>query len=543
MEPKVRVVQLAVMFGLIALIYAQTLGFGAMLNFDDHLYFMSRALVEDWWGATWSDRLLTPDVGYPNPGPTAVYALVRSLPSDWILPGVHAASVVMFGLAAAALCGVAGAVSKKPWLGWAVAMVWCAHPLMVESVAWLTNLKTVMYGVGYGATVWAWWRYLESEGKRGWLVAVALGGLWALSSRPSGVTLPAVMAALAWCRGGWGEVRSARVLAPVVLGGVLALAYVPIAVSNHDALITSSENTETGFASMGMRLERMGGAAWIQMTHLMWPAGLDPIYDAFAERPVWQVAFGWVALVAWVLGAAWGLVVKRTPWGLGLALGLVAYAPASNITYLPRFTADTYAFLPTFWLVFALATWLAGRLEGLEDAALEKAKLYVVMGASLLVVTLSGVSYLQTMRWSSELSLWRDMVERETTAPQPYFLYGIALAEVGEYERSVAVFEANWGELFRRGYMTPAFPMALDRSGRTQDAFSASRAMWASPLNTPPNLSCEVVYYGAKVGAGDAEAFGQCLSSPSLSVEQLDAITPLFSPERAAALRAAHAPR
>ena len=39
--------------------------------------------------------------------------------------------------------------------------------------------------------------------------------------------------------------------------------------------------------------------------------------------------------------------------GAALALGLIAYAPASNITFLPRFTADTYAFLPLFWLVFA----------------------------------------------------------------------------------------------------------------------------------------------------------------------------------------------
>ena len=86
MESKVRVFQLAVMWGVIAVIYAQAWDFGALLYFDDRLYFVGRALVDDWWGAPWSDRLLTPDVGYPNPGPTAIYAAVRSLPADLILP-------------------------------------------------------------------------------------------------------------------------------------------------------------------------------------------------------------------------------------------------------------------------------------------------------------------------------------------------------------------------------------------------------------------------------------------------------------------------
>lgn len=544
MESKVRVFQLAVMWGVIAVIYAQAWDFGALLYFDDRLYFVGRALVDDWWGAPWSDRLLTPDVGYPNPGPTAIYAAVRSLPADLILPAVHAVCVAMFALAAAGFWAVAHALTRSRWLAWGVAMVWCAHPLMVESAAWLTNLKTVMYGVGYTATVWAWWRHLESEGERRWLAGVALGAAFALASRPSGVTLPAIMVVVAWYRGGWSEVRSRRVLGPIVVGGLLALAYVPVAMSNHDALIQSGgEFTQTSFSSVGERLERMGYAAWIQASHMVWPATLDPIYDASASRTTWKVGLGWALLVAWGAGAAWGVLVKRTPWGLGLGLALLAYAPASNVTFLPRFTADTYAFTPSFWLIFAAGTWAASRAEGWSEGAREKAKLYVAVGGSVLVVTLAGMSYLQAMRWRGGLSLWGDMVARQTECIQPYYMYGGNLVRAGAYERAVAVYEARWQELFELGFLPREFPHALEEVGRVQDAFSASRAIWASPRNTRPDAACEVVYFGAKVGVHQEDAFTECLETPSLSVGRLDAITPLVTPEQAQALRLAHARR
>ena len=62
-----------------AALYARTLGYGYLPGFDDELYLINRPEVVDWWGASWRQRLLTPETGYSVAVPTAIYAAVKSL--------------------------------------------------------------------------------------------------------------------------------------------------------------------------------------------------------------------------------------------------------------------------------------------------------------------------------------------------------------------------------------------------------------------------------------------------------------------------------
>src|SRR5690554_1861081 len=76
-------------------IYAQILSFGVMDTWDDQLFFMKRPELENWWGVSWYERLVTPEIGYPIPIPTFLYVLIQSLPGDWVLPASHGISVLL----------------------------------------------------------------------------------------------------------------------------------------------------------------------------------------------------------------------------------------------------------------------------------------------------------------------------------------------------------------------------------------------------------------------------------------------------------------
>ncbi len=231
---------------------------------------------------------------------------------------------------------------------------------------------------------------------------------------------------------------------------------------------------------------------------------------------------------------------KRALWGAALALGLIAYAPASNITFLPRFTADTYAFLPLFWLVFAGACAIEGALGRAGEEARSKARLYILTSASVLVVVLAGSSYLQAMRWRSDLAMWGPMVERETPTHQPYYMYGSALWSVGDYAKAAEVFESHWEELFSFGRLPLAFPRSLYEIGRVADAHSAARAIWYSPLNLDIAAACDVLDYSTAHGPPEPKSYEACVAAPTLDTARLAEVASRLPSDQAMSLRIAH---
>src|SRR5579862_1379341 len=86
---------------------------------------------------------------------------------------------------------------------WAAAMLWVLHPVNVESVAWITELKNTQSGLFFFLSILCFLRF-EPEKKNGWY-ALAVGcGLAAMLSKPSTVVLPLVLLLCVWWeRGCW----------------------------------------------------------------------------------------------------------------------------------------------------------------------------------------------------------------------------------------------------------------------------------------------------------------------------------------------------
>src|SRR5690554_5579042 len=70
-------------------IYWKVFSFGIMDTWDDNLFFLNRPELQDWWGASWYERIVTPRIGYPIPIPTVLYVLCQSFPGEWVLPVSH----------------------------------------------------------------------------------------------------------------------------------------------------------------------------------------------------------------------------------------------------------------------------------------------------------------------------------------------------------------------------------------------------------------------------------------------------------------------
>ena len=270
---------MAGLLGLVVLsagIYHAVGTFGVQAGWDDPTFVFDRSELRDWWAASWRQRLLTPRIGYPMPVPTFLHYLVGRLPEPWMVGIAHLMNLVfhlinvcLAGLLARRLLGSAGAAL-------AVAALWAAHPLLVESVAWLTNLKTVTFATFFLGATLVWLRHLRQPGL---LSAAGVVGLYilALGCRPEAVVAGPFWAVLAALRGRE-RLGQRLVWGPIAACVLVALVYVPVAQMGHQRLIESDPSHQLLQVSILERLTRMSTALFLQLRHVVWPIDLQPSY-------------------------------------------------------------------------------------------------------------------------------------------------------------------------------------------------------------------------------------------------------------------------
>ena len=204
---------------------------------------------------------------------------------------LHAGSAFLIGLMLRRLA-IPGA--------WLAACLFALHPVHVESVAWMTELKNTLSGALYLGAALLYLRFDTSRSSRLYGAAFALFVL-ALLSKSVTATLPAALLVVFWWQRGrlrWRE--DLRPLVPFFALGIAA------------GLLTSFlERTQIGAEgaefdiSLIERVLIAGRAFWFYLAKLAWPVNLTFIYPRWEidARSVWLYVYPVTALA--VLVACW----------------------------------------------------------------------------------------------------------------------------------------------------------------------------------------------------------------------------------------------
>ena len=142
-------------------VFGQTLRY-EFINFDDDVYVYNNPAVTQGLslhGVVWT---FTHDNGVDEWLP--VTAITRML--DWQLYGPnagghHLSNVLLHAATAILLFLVLRKMTGALWRSAFVAAVFAIHPLVVESVAWVTERKNVLSGLFFMLTLWAYVRYAQ----------------------------------------------------------------------------------------------------------------------------------------------------------------------------------------------------------------------------------------------------------------------------------------------------------------------------------------------------------------------------------------------
>ncbi len=274
---------------------------------------------------------------------------------------------------------------------WLAAAIFALHPVQVETVAWVTELKNTESTLFYLLAVFAWLNFCAGKGRWFYALALALFAL-ALFAKTTACTLPAVLLLALWLKNDLVNWRRILQTLPFLLFG-LGMGLLSVWWENHLG------NYLPKYHLLGGSLDRLliaTHALWFYAGKIFWPASLTFSY------PRWDINAGDWRQYVWLAGClavAAALWLGRRKFGRQPAAALIFFAAVLSpmLGFIPLYTfyfsyvADHYQYLACLGLiVFGLG--LAAKFFETSQA---DRRLQTVLTALLLLIF--GVAHLATM--------------------------------------------------------------------------------------------------------------------------------------------------
>ena len=352
------------------------------------------------------------------------------------------------------------------WLG---AALWGLHPVMVQSVAWVTELKNTQSCLFYLLSILFFLKWdkapliariprIEEEEVISdnhppnpcypWFILSLLCFILATLSKSSVVMLPLVLALCTWWMRGKIRWRDALALFPFALVSTLASAWTVWEQKFH-ALAVGPDWAQT----FPERLIIAGRAIWFYLGKLVWPHPLIFIYPRWNIDPSNFVAY--LPLLAAIAGLL-ALWFVRAKWGRGL-LFAAAYYVVSLFPVLGFFSVYffRYSFVSDHFQYLAsmgpLALAGAGIAKGCSCLAASRrpttlgssrrdsdvATAMLVALCSVLLLLLGFVTWRQTAEYHDLNRLYTATLQKNPGCWMAHYNLGIALSEQGQTEEAI----------------------------------------------------------------------------------------------------------
>jgi len=377
---------------------------------------------------------------------------------------------------------------------WLAASVFALHPVNVESVAWISELKNTMSGLFYLSATLVYLKFDDTR-KRSWFILAAGLFLCGLLSKTTVVVWPlAMMVILWWKRGVLTWKRDVLPLVPL-----LALAVVEGWMTIH------VERGYMGAPGAELQLTLVhrfliaGRVCWFYLGKLLWPLDLCPIYPRWQINSVALTDYLYPTGILVLLFLLWALRNRsRAPLAamlffvgtLSPVLGMISF---SYFWY--SFVADHYQYLAGLGILAMLA---ASGTRFQETSG----RLPRPIGISLclvLLAVLAGMTWRYSRTFTDLETFARTTLARNPDAWIAHDHLGVVFTSQGKLSEAIDQYR-----LALQG--NPQYPMghfnlgcALASAGRIEEAVQQyDQALQLQPNFTRAhyNLGCALASQG-----------------------------------------------
>ncbi len=415
--------------------------------------------------------------------------------------GYHLVNVALHAAGALLLWRVFARLGLRfAWLG---ALVFVVHPLNVESVAWMAELKNTLSLPPLLLALLAWFEFSDHGRRRDYRRALAWF-LVALLCKTSVVMFPVALLLHAWWRRGTLARRDLTATAPFFALS-LALGLVTLWFQAHRGM--AGETVELGGPLA--RLALAGSSLAFYAGKALWPLDLFPIYPRWPIDPpaVWH-ALPWLGLGALAAFAGW----RRRGLGRHLAFGVGWFVLhlAPVVGFVP------ISFMRFTWVMDHFAYVALPGLIGLALAALQVRPLragVVVAAGGLVCLGLAAAARPYAATYASPRAFWTHALRGHPDAAVAHNNLGLAHYERGDLAGAIAAFE-NALRL-DPGYFEARMNLGnmLARSGRAD----AGLALLAQAVAQRPRLAA--AHYNHGVALKNAGRLPEALAAHTRAIE------------------------
>ncbi len=420
----------AILLGL--LVFAQTLRFD-FVNWDDDVNILeNRGVTTFDFDHIWTETV----IGNYNPLTISTFAL------EWAMVGksatlFHFNNLWLHLLAVVLVFFLGLRLRLQPFAAGVLAALFAIHPMRVESVAWITERKDVLFAVFYFGALLLYEKRRQAESpastssaniSSSWHWGIAALFLLALLSKIQAVSLPLSMICLDYLR--QRELRWKEVLAkaPYFMMS-LAIGLLGVYFLGRDGSLDDATNY--GF------VDRLAVGAYALMVYLVkavLPYAHSPLYPYPSRLPI--QAYISIALAIGVLGGlVWAWRKERINLAFALAFFLV------NVVFMLQllgagqgYLADRFTYVGYFGLFWGIAYGVQMLSKSISTTALRSS-----LGVYMLVLTL--LAFRQTQIWSSGDTLWAHVSKLYPGTSTAYGNRGLWLRERGQTAEALKLFD------------------------------------------------------------------------------------------------------
>jgi tetratricopeptide (TPR) repeat protein len=315
---------------------------------------------------------------------------------------------------------------------WFGAALFALHPVQVESVAQISELKNVLMGLCFIATLFFWVVYLDTRRADCWFASFGCY-LLALAAKTTACVMPVSLFLVLWWRKERITWKTGVEIAPFVLGGavagLVALAWEKFNNSDGSVLISVGSVERVLIASR---------AIFFYLSKLIWPAELIFSYPTWNISRFHPADYVWPVALLLLAGATY---VARSRLGRGPEVALLFFVSAllpllgfvAIYTFRYTFVADHYQYLAC---IGPLALFAAGCAQVSKG----QRQLSFVVPACVLAL-LSVLTWKQAHVYQSAESLWADTARKNPGSWMAENNYGTVLTARHEVRAALAHFQ------------------------------------------------------------------------------------------------------
>ena len=319
---------------------------------------------------------------------------------------------------------------------WLAAAIFALHPVEVDSVAWLSEIKNTLSGVFFFSCILAYLKFDQTRNRGAYALALVLFCVGLLAKAivaMAAVVLPIIFW---WRRGCLEWKRDFRPLIPLVFAGITS----GLVTAWMERNFAGAEGEAFAFSFLD-RVLIAGRAFWFYLGKSLWPSNLSFVYPRWDvhSQTWWQWLFPIAAVCLFVM--AW-MLRKRWRW---LFAGLLIFAAILlpmlgffNVVYFRlSFVSDHFQYLAILGVIVPISAGGAVLLKKFHGGA--------AIAAYGLVVALLAVLAILTSRHSV---MYRDVetcsrlvLEKNPNHWPTRNNLGTALLQKGDLDGALASFE------------------------------------------------------------------------------------------------------